>query len=455
MYAASQYGGVWFTHETDSIMDDGTSYRDTVVSQCELISTRVNYSRQEDCKYYGGIGFVIQYNFTALHVAPIYQAIADEAIVRHVTGNPNFAIEGTIAPLPVTLKEESYAKPANTFAAWFLVVLSFPFIAGASATFIVSERFSKAKHVQSVAGVEPSAYWLSTFIWDVINYQIPLWITVAIMVAFHVDILTTKERDVFPGVVAVLCLYGPASAGFTYCISFAFKSASLCNITVLVTGFIFGMAGPLTCFLLMVRSVDPRGPEPQLAEIANILAWFLRWNPSFCLGKALFNVINIDMFVLITKDNDLNAWSEFILETEVYCLAVQCIVFLPLAIQIDKWSTNPHVMSLWQNFSDLSWIWRSSKMQMKSIAVAEQERVLSGSATNELRNHDDDVVAEQELVLSGKATNNLICIKQLTKVYANGKVALNNLSLGVAPGECFGLLGINGEHIIYACIFFI
>lgn len=58
---------------------------------------------------------------------------------------------------------------------------------------------------------------------------------------------------------------------------------------------------------------------------------------------------------------------------------------------------------------------------------------------------DDDVVAEQRLVLSGKSKGDLIVIKKLTKVYDDGKVAVDNLSLGIAPGECFGLLGINGK----------
>lgn len=438
MHAASQYGGIWFTHEQQSVMNDGSTYASEVISQCELISPHVNYSSQENCVHYRGIGYVVQYNFTLLHVAPLYQAIADEAIVRHATSNSDFVIEATIAPLPVTLKERAFGKSEDGFSAWFLVILSFPFISGAYGTFIVTERASKAKHIQSVSGVEPSAYWLSTFIWDVSNYQIPLWITIGLMFAFQVDILTTSNRNVFSGVVAALCLYGPASAGFTYCISFAFQSASLCNITVIITGFLIGMGGPLTCFVLILRSVDPRGPEPHLADVANILAWFLRWNPSFCLGKALFNSINIDTFVMIEKDVYLNAWSEPILQTDVFCLAVQSIVYLLLAIQIDKWSTNPHIMSLWRNCRDLSWVWRTSKMPVRVVTVP---------LTN-----DDDVVAEQELVLSGDVSNDLILIKKLTKVYDNGKVAVNNLSLGVAPGECFGLLGINGKNCHF-CVY--
>jgi ATPase subunit of ABC transporter with duplicated ATPase domains len=57
---------------------------------------------------------------------------------------------------------------------------------------------------------------------------------------------------------------------------------------------------------------------------------------------------------------------------------------------------------------------------------------------------DDDVLAEQALVLSGQSKADHIVIKNLSKVYDDGKIALDNLCLGIAPGECFGLLGING-----------
>lgn len=41
------------------------------------------------------------------------------------------------------------------------------------ASFVVVERESKAKHLQTVAGVQPTAYWLATLLWDSINYTIP------------------------------------------------------------------------------------------------------------------------------------------------------------------------------------------------------------------------------------------------------------------------------------------
>jgi len=58
---------------------------------------------------------------------------------------------------------------------------------------------------------------------------------------------------------------------------------------------------------------------------------------------------------------------------------------------------------------------------------------------------DEDVIAEQDRVLTGQANDDLIVMDQLTKVFPPHKVAVNHMSLGIPPGQCFGLLGINGK----------
>ena len=56
-------------------------------------------------------------------------------------------------------------------------------------------------------------------------------------------------------------------------------------------------------------------------------------------------------------------------------------------------------------------------------------------------------VAERERVLGGGAEGDVIVMKALRKVYgpkSYSKVAVKGVSLGIAKGECFGYLGING-----------
>lgn len=78
---------------------------------------------------------------------------------------------------------------------------------------------------------------------------------------------------------------------------------------------------------------------------------------------------------------------------------------------------------------------------MKCLCL--RKRRLS-SDVNEIRAEDVDVKAENERISSGEADKDLILLKDLTKKYSNGKLAVDGLSLGTSPGQCFGLLGING-----------
>jgi ATP-binding cassette, subfamily A (ABC1), member 3 len=90
------------------------------------------------------------------------------------------------------------------------------------------------------------------------------------------------------------------------------------------------------------------------------------------------------------------------------------------------------MMSIWNNlFRMPSLQWLGSQ---KGIDIVQN-----------VPDDDDDVLAEQKLVHSGNRGEDRIVVKNLSKVYDDGKIAVDNLSIGIAPGECFGLLGINGN----------
>ena len=130
-YIASQYGAVWFSHEVNSILNDGSLYGNTTVEEC--LSNPGNYTSEAVCQRFGGIGYTIQYNFTALHASPLFQGLADEALVRSSLGSDDFVATVTIDPLPITVKESGFAEAESLTALWMLMVVSFPFIGGAYA----------------------------------------------------------------------------------------------------------------------------------------------------------------------------------------------------------------------------------------------------------------------------------------------------------------------------------
>lgn len=83
--------------ELANMTSSNLTYGQAVDIACTL--RKGDYVSANDCAYYGGLGYLIRYNFTALHAAPIFQAVADEAIIREALDDNNFRIKPIIHPL--------------------------------------------------------------------------------------------------------------------------------------------------------------------------------------------------------------------------------------------------------------------------------------------------------------------------------------------------------------------
>lgn len=164
---------------------------------------------------------------------------------------------------------------------------------------------------------------------------------------------------------------------------------------------------------------------------ARAVTWSLRIFPSFCLGNGLFYVINIGDDDEWVKGGTISSvWDKDVLFYEVIFLVIQTFVYLLLAIEIDRLSHDPKIMMLWSKF--VRTITCSSLLSSSEVNIRYTNAV------------DDDVEHEQQRVNNDQATSDLIVVKQLTKIYDNGKLAVDKMSLGIPHGECFGLLGVNG-----------
>ena len=439
-FAASQYGAIYFMHDMQSVTTFGSgitvTYSDASVTAC-----LEREQPDEVCESFTGLGYLVSSNFTSLHASVQYQAAADAAIARSATANEAITINPTLHPLPITSVEEAYVSGEDAFTSWFLLVVSFPFISGAFGTFVVAERSAKAKHLQTVAGVKPWAYWLSTYAWDTLNYQLPLWIIIGLMYAVGVEAMTTSDRDVAAGTIITMFLFGPAAAGFTYCTSFAFKSPSMCNLFAIIFGFIIGMVPAIVSFILRLIAADPNGELTHFLTIAQAIEWIMRFFPPFCFAKGLLFLINIESISLIYAKPDITAFDVDVLLYEVIFLAVECVVYIALAVFIDRMSNRPSAVRAWKSFVRIL----TCRCCCSRVRTSpEVSAMADGSSTI-----DEDVAIENERVASGAADNSLIVVNDLTKVYDNGKRAVDHLSLGIPAGECFGLLGINGAGKLF------
>ena len=117
-HSYTAYGAIWFSHFQDSLTN-GTSYFLRTMAQCSATNDLLNYTT--DCSRFQGIGYTVQYNFTAIHAALLFEQKANEALVRRGTSNVNIIVDTIISPLPVTRAEEKIGAGIDAFLAWFLV----------------------------------------------------------------------------------------------------------------------------------------------------------------------------------------------------------------------------------------------------------------------------------------------------------------------------------------------
>jgi len=263
------------------------------------------------------------------------------------------------------------------------------------------------------------------------------------MFAFDIEDLTTTRYGVVGGVIVLLLAFGPAAASFTYCTSFLFSSPAYCNALNIVFGFLIGFGGPIVVFLLWYfgngwndSEADDDGlnlePKETLLTTAKVLTWLLRFFPTFNLGNGLFTAINLgdDGFARGGTVQVHSVWQKEVLLWDVLFLWMESIFYLLLTIQIDKFNSNPAMMMAW----------RKIVRKFSGGFLCSSEVNITYTTADE-----DDVIEEEDRVKRGEASSDLVVLKELTKVYDNGKLAVDKMSIGIPPGECFGLLGVNGK----------
>lgn len=63
--------------------------------------------------------------------------------------------------------------------------------------FLVTERHCGSKHSQYLSGADPILFWLTTFLWDAVNYLVPVISIVLVLVAFQTEGYYENLRSVW------------------------------------------------------------------------------------------------------------------------------------------------------------------------------------------------------------------------------------------------------------------
>lgn len=334
------------------------------------------------------------------------------------SANPsNYGITTINHPMALTKKqltEENIVANVVDVLIAICVMFALSFVPASFTLFLIEERVTNAKHLQVVSGINAQIYWLATLLWDLANYCIPATLCVLIFLAFDQEAYVSSTN--LPCLIALLFLYGWAIIPMMYPFARLFDIPSTAFVSLSCANVFLGTVSTLATFILEMLQAD----DQELKYINDILKKVFLLLPQYCFGRGL---------VQMAQDQLLSDVSYKFGET---------------------WYINPFAWNkVGRNLLSLFILGIFFFIVNLLIEFSFFERFRKTKALKAPYTDDDvDVVRERERILTGGSPNDVLKIKNLSKTYKGyGKksfLAVDHLCVGVAKGECFGLLGVNG-----------
>ncbi|KAJ1408914.1 ABC-2 family transporter protein-domain-containing protein, partial [Ochromonadaceae sp. CCMP2298] len=376
-------------------------------------------------------------NASAVHAVGVYVNLVHQAFLQ-VLSVPTAKITTHSYPLPTTYREKNEAASASAFVTALFTLIAFCFIPAQMAVFVVREREVKAKHQQVISGVSIYAYWISTYLWDVLAY-LPT-AALVLLVLYIFDVKSFITGDAATATTGLLLLYGPATAALTYALSFLFVSHSTAQIAIMFFHFVTGLILSVVSFVL--TSITSTAPA------ALSLRYLFRVFPSFCLGDGilLLALCVDDQCPQITSQGfgyevTLKPLDWDIAGADMAFMGIHAVFYFALTVGIEYCLTFPSL---------LMWLYAVEEEEEEEGGEGGEGALLldagAGVGTGAVgakegvegaeAGEDEDVLAERVRVLSGAADSEGGGIQQLRKVYP-----ANSRAGGARGGVCFAALG--------------
>nr|XP_020755556.1 LOW QUALITY PROTEIN: ATP-binding cassette sub-family A member 13 [Odocoileus virginianus texanus] len=314
------------------------------------------------------------------------------------------------------LNEDKILESIRQCGVALCIVLGFSILSASIGSSVVRDRVTGAKRLQHMSGLGYRTYWLTNFLFDMLFYLVSVCLCVSVIVAFQLTAFTFREN--LAATALLLVLFGYATLPWMYLVSRVFSSSDVAFISYISLNFIFGL-----CTMLM--TVMPRllaivSKAQNLQNIYDVLKWVFTIFPQFCLGQGLielcYNQIRYDLTHNLGIDSYVSPFEMNFLGWIFVQLAVQGSVFLLLRVLLHR--------DLW--------------------LLPRGHSAIQGTVTS---SKDIDVEKEQVRVLKGRTNGDTLVLCNLSKSYRGffkSTSAVQDISLGVHRGECFGLLGVNG-----------
>jgi ATP-binding cassette subfamily A (ABC1) protein 3 len=383
----------------------------------------------------------IWYNNQPYHVVPAALNAYHNVLLRNIMKSNNWSITVNNHPLPRTLEtqdDEEYGDSLLGLAVSIMASFGFTFFLSSFVVFPITERESKAKHLQFVSGVNTFSYWLANYAWDLVNAAIVVLITFIIFLAYQAD--GYKGVTSLSAVFLILVFTCFASIPLAYCFSTIFKS----HLVAYGVFFLFYFFPPL---ILQITVLSLPGDTDKERRDRDIVHYVSLLHPGYGLQIGLLNIYITDVLTEYCRrvSNELS-FTCFRFADDIYqftypgiganlmYMALEGVALLFVMVLIEYSFFVPLVRRLIYNYRGRN-------------DVTPHTPIPQGL--------DSDVHAEAVNVMEGQTDtgNSAVVIKNMSKVYrphlsgcsiAPSKRAVNRICLAIPRGEFFGFVGVNG-----------
>uniref|UniRef100_A0A8C3D3U1 P-type phospholipid transporter n=1 Tax=Cairina moschata TaxID=8855 RepID=A0A8C3D3U1_CAIMO len=359
----------------------------------------------------------VWFNNKGWHAMVSFLNVANNAILRANlrTGQAPEEYGITVVNHPLNLTKEQLSEvtvlttSVDALVA-ICVIFAMSFIPASFVLYLIQERVTKAKHLQFVSGVSPAIYWLTNFMWDIVNYAVSAGLVVVIFAGFKKKAYTSPTN--LPVLVALLLLYGWAVIPMMYPASSFFSVPSTAYVALSCINLFVGINSSAITFILELFENNPTLLKFN-KTLKNVLIVF----PHFCLGRGLIDLaVNqavSEVYARFGEEHVSNPFQWDFVGKNLVAMAVQGVAFFILNLLMQ------HRLFSSRWFAETT----------KSPVIDE----------------DEDVAEERKRIMNGRKKTDILELQELTKIYAGRhKPAVDRLCVGIRPGECFGLLGVNG-----------
>ncbi|XP_064252178.1 phospholipid-transporting ATPase ABCA7 isoform X1 [Passer domesticus] len=359
----------------------------------------------------------VWFNNKGWHAMVSFLNVASNGLLRARlppgTDPARFGITATNHPLNLTKEQLSEAALMATSVDVLVsicVIFAMSFVPASFVVFLIEERVSKAKHLQFVSGMKPITYWLGNFAWDMCNYLVPALLVILIFLCFQQESYVSSAN--LPSLVLLLLLYGWSITPLMYPASFLFSIPSTAYVALTCINLFIGINGSVATFVLELFV------DQNLNDINRVLKKVFLIFPHFCLGRGLIDMVKnqamADAFERFGDKRFVSPLSWDLAGKNMFAMAIEGIVFFLFTLLL----------------------------QYHRFFLRLGPRALELPS---LGDEDQDVARERARVGSIPPHGHLLLLKDLTKVYRRRKApAVDRLCVAIPPGECFGLLGVNG-----------